>query len=412
MDPLPNVPQKVAGLVQDTWSLAGAPAILLAYFASLPWDHPGAGSGMHSPTAPWALSTAVATSTTIVVHIAWALCPLLPGNVARLAWGTARVLAPLLHCLLEVCLLLIFCQGITSARDSPMYLPTEFLYAPPLVVSFFVLQAGQERTPQHGPDRQNGRGAVARAALALSSFLQVATILTAPPGSKRPYPVEAHKSLSLVVLLAIVHALPAPRGGEDGPRRRATLSGDRLVHIASSAAIKSFSLLVLAAAFALRVGVHHGAPSGGKMRDFYSLRMVTSSDRLDHTEGSASQQGSVVSSIATTHLRLHLVVTSAVWFSSARMLSRDAQARVPDMHRDGVRELQILVSLALVSLAILGVSREHDMNATVGYTPAGEHVLHSMGVLWSVVIAVGLAAAIALLATVSSVVASARRGAH
>ena len=52
----------------------------------------------------------------------------------------------------------------------------------------------------------------------------------------------------------------------------------------------------------------------------------------------------------------------------------------------------VIIAFLLV-MASFSVTREHDYNSVVGYTPQGMQIFHSMGLLWGSVITIAVAAA-------------------
>lgn len=418
MGRLHSAARSCLAVLQCLGGKAGAALVYSAYFITLP----GPGDG------EWVLNTwyrllIVATVVSGAHAAAWFTSirtAAHAGPKGQGGWaGKARVVIHLARCTLEVSLFFLLEQNISTARDSKMYIPSELVYFLPVTCALFVLPASLGCT--HAP-RVVLHCVWGASTVAVWAYLSVFTMQDKDSLQPHSYPSHPVSTTILLCLLALVFCYPTGAGASI-PQAAAHQARIRQYLASCGACI---ALLVIAVFLLLvRRGNQQAAPE--RMRDFYSIRTVTNTDRILSSVGTvwptqwdpelqpAAANGALRFAMlfVPMHLRLHTLLASCYWF--ARVTSElDALAQEALNATAGssvhLKEMHILLAASTVALGFFSVSRGRDHNTFHAVDSDGNTVWHSMRLLWGLCGILGTAMSCGLLHWASTFFWRRRRG--
>lgn len=284
-------------MLQHGWTVFSAPLILLAYFASLPISSHG-----KSPFMYCAVLMAVLVCTQLFRQF------VLPAYVC----SYIRLMVLLLHCILDVVLFFVFGQDLNTSRDSPMHIPTEFMYAIPLIAGVFIMPSGF-KIPQQ--------------TLSVSSFAVLCLILSSDTGTAHPYPIDAAVGITVFLLLSMVFAYP--------------------VHHAHYAVENTFAVCAKYAVGTVFIYAYvwRSGPTVDStiVRDFHTLRNVTG----DYT-------------LSYVFIRLHFVLSTAAWFARFQELVKQNLSlaiSTSSQYASDIHELFVACAVFIVTIAAFSVCK-------------------------------------------------------
>lgn len=290
-----------------------APLILMGYFASLP-------IGQNSVRSP-IMYCAILMPVLVCAH---ATKYTMPAYVSEYI----QLMVFMLRCILDVVLFFVFGQSLNASRDSPMSVPTELLYAIPLISCIFVI-----------PERLVTGGL--QQLLTVSAFIALCLILSSDTGTAHPYPVPTEIGITVFVLLAAVYAAPRNQNVEQRQRPNVVTAGVKYM---------AGVLFIYMYAFRKSGQVDHFPSSftgaSGQavtVRDFHSLRHVTDLNQL-----------------SSVFIRLHFALSAAVWFSHLRALATknlSPEITMPNRYTSDIHELFVACAIFIVMIAAFSISK-------------------------------------------------------